>query len=106
MGYHWEEIWEQAWKLKSNLEELKEKMAEKTLEIVAGENEVKIVINGVQEVVQVELTPEILDPAKRHRLQMLLQRAINQSITRSREMAGKEVADFTGFDPGILGGLF
>ncbi|MGI6553060.1 MAG: YbaB/EbfC family nucleoid-associated protein [Bacillota bacterium] len=106
MNYDWEGIWEQAWKLKSSLAELKEKLAENTLVITAGENEVKIVINGIQEVIQVELKPEIIDPAKKQRLQMLLQRAINQSIARSREMAGKQVADLTGFDPGILDNLF
>lgn len=106
MTQGFEDLFEQALKLKENLEGLKEELTTKTVVIIAGEDEVKLVFNGLQEVVSVSLAQEELPFLQQQRLEMLLKRAINQGITRSREMAGQEVANHTGFSPSLFGDMF
>lgn len=99
-------LFEQAMKLKERMDELKVELAATKLPISAGDEEVILVFNGLQEVVDVKIKMEGLPPLQKERLEMLLKRAINQGINRSREIAGQQVANYTGFNPSFLEDMF
>lgn len=106
MAQGFQDLFEQAMKLKFNLEELKKELAGKTVEVITGNEEVRLIMNGLQEVLSIHLKAEDLPTLQQQRLEMLLKRAINQAVARSREMAGQEVANQTGFDPAFFNGMF
>lgn len=99
-------LFEQALKLKERMGELKMELAATKLPITAGDEEVTLVFNGLQEVVDVQIEVEGLPPMQKERLEMLLKRAINQGISRSREVAGQQVANYTGFNPSFFDDMF
>lgn len=91
---------EQGLNLKNNLDELKKNLGNKTFKVIGGDQEVELVFNGVQEVISVTLTG-VASPQK-ERLEMLLKRTINQGIARSRQLAGEEMASYTGLGAGFF----
>ena len=106
MNQSLQNLFDQAMKLKLNFEELKKELAGKNIEILVGNEEVKLTMNGLQEVIDIQLKGEDLPTLQQQRLEILLKRAINQGIARSRKMASEEIANQTGFDPGFFGGMF
>lgn len=100
-----ENLFEQAMKLKERLDELKAELAAKKIPVTAGNGEVTLVFNGLQEVEDVRINTEGLPAAQRQRLELLLKQAINQGVIRAREMAGQGVAQYTGISPSLLDGL-
>ncbi|MFA5537026.1 MAG: YbaB/EbfC family nucleoid-associated protein [Bacillota bacterium] len=106
MTQGFQDLFEQAMKFKINLEELKKELADKTVEIVTGHDEVHLVMNGLQEILSIRLQAQDLPAPQQQRLELLLKRALNQGIARSRELAGQEITNQTGFNPSLLNGLF
>lgn len=106
MSQGFQDLFEQAMKFKFNLEGLKKELAGKTVEIITGNEEIRLIMNGLQEVIGIHLKMEDLPTLQQQRLEMLLKRAINQGIARSRELAGQEVANQTGFNPAFFDGMF
>ena len=86
----------QAGKLKEKMEALQKKLAEKTIQATSGAGLVTATVNGVQEVVSIEIDDEIVGSGDKEMLQDLVASAVNAALERSREMARQEVSGITG----------
>lgn len=83
-------------KLASHLQELKEQLARETVTAEAGAGAVRVVMNGVQEVLQVELAPSLCETANREYVQGLLVEAFNLALQESRRIIKEQVGKITG----------
>ena len=83
-------------KLASHLQELKEELARQTARAEAGDGAVQVIINGVQEVLQVELAPSLMETGNREYIQSLLIEAFNLALQESRRMIKEQVGKITG----------
>jgi DNA-binding YbaB/EbfC family protein len=94
----------QAQKLQSQMLKLQEEMAEKTVETTAGGGMVKVVANGKQQIVSIQIEQEVVDPEDVDMLQDLILAAVNEALTKSQEMVGAEMSKLTGGlnIPGIM----
>lgn len=99
-------LFDQALKLKENLHEVKTELASKQLQVTAGDGEVILVLNGLQEVLDITINMAGMPEGQKQRLEMLLKRAINQAIAKTREVAGQELSHYTGINLAFLNGLF
>jgi DNA-binding YbaB/EbfC family protein len=86
----------QAQKMQSNMMRLQEEMAEKTVEATAGGGMVKVVANGKQQIVSIEVEKEVVDPDDVEMLQDLILAAVNEAINKSQEMVSAEMGKLTG----------
>ena len=86
----------QAQKLQSKMAKMQEEMAQKTVEASAGGGMVRVVANGQQKVVSIEIEKEVVDPDDVDMLQDLVLAAINDALTRSQEMMTSEMGKLTG----------
>ncbi|MFC1516517.1 YbaB/EbfC family nucleoid-associated protein [Thermodesulfobacteriota bacterium] len=86
----------QAQKLQSKMLKLQEEMAEKTVEATAGGGMVKVVANGRQQVLSIQIEKEVIDPEDVEMLQDLVLAAVNDALTKSQEMVSEEMAKLTG----------
>jgi DNA-binding YbaB/EbfC family protein len=86
----------QAQKLQSKMLRLQEELAEKTVEASAGGGMVKVVANGKQQIVSVQIEKEVVDPDDVEMLQDLVLAAVNDALTRSQEMVSAEMSKLTG----------
>ena len=86
----------QAQKLQAQMLKLQEEMAEKTVETTSGGGMVKVVANGRQKVVSIQIEKEVVDPEDVEMLQDLILAAINDALAKSQEMVTEEMSKLTG----------
>ena len=94
----------QAQKLQTKMLKLQEELAEKTVETTAGGGMVKVVVNGKQQIVSLQIEPEVVDPEDVEMLQDLILSAVNEALSKSQEMVTAEMSKLTGGMniPGIM----
>jgi DNA-binding YbaB/EbfC family protein len=86
----------QAQKLQAKMMRLQDELAEKTIESTAGGGMVKVVANGKQQIVAIQIEKEVVDPDDIEMLQDLIMAAVNDALTKSQEMVSAEMAKLTG----------
>ena len=86
----------QAQQLQARMLKLQEELAEKTVETSAGGGMVKVVANGRQQLVSIQIEKEVVDPDDVEMLQDLVLAAANDALTKAQEMAAEEMNKLTG----------
>ena len=86
----------QAQKLQAKMMRLQDELAEKTIESTAGGGMIKVVANGKQQIVTIQIEKEVVDPDDVEMLQDLIMAAVNDALTKSQEMVSAEMAKLTG----------
>jgi DNA-binding YbaB/EbfC family protein len=86
----------QAQKLQNQMARLQDELADKTVEASAGGGMVKVVANGKQQVLSIDIDKEVVDPEDVEMLQDLVLAAVNDALNRSQEMVSSEMGKLTG----------
>ena len=86
----------QAQQLQTKMMKMQEELADKTIEASAGGGMVKVVANGRQQVVSLEIEKEVVDPDDVEMLQDLILAAVNDALAKSQEMVSGEMSKLTG----------
>lgn len=86
----------QAQKLQSKMLKLQEELSEKTVEASSGGGMIKVVANGKQQIISIQIEKEVVDPEDVEMLQDLVLAAVNDALTRSQEMVSGEMSKLTG----------
>jgi DNA-binding YbaB/EbfC family protein len=86
----------QAQQLQSKMFKLQEELAEKTVETSSGGGMVKVVANGKQQLVSIQIEQEVVDPEDVEMLQDLILAAVNDALTKAQEMVSEEMSKLTG----------
>lgn len=104
-GGSFQQLMQQAKEAQLKLQQLQEKLATQTVEASSGGGMVKVIVNGRQEVVSIEIEDEIIKGGDKGMLQDLVIAAVNQGIKRSQELVAAELGSVTGGLPlpGFLG---
>ena len=94
----------QAQKMQQDMLRMQEEMENKTYSAAAGGGMVKATVNGKHEVVNIEITPEAVDPDDVEMLQDMIIAAVNEAMRAADTDAANNMSRLTG---GLnLGGLF
>jgi len=86
----------QVQKMQKKITKLQEELAERTVEASVGGGMVTAVANGKQEIVSINIDPEVVNPEDVEMLQDLVVAAVNEALRRSQEMVQEEMAKITG----------
>lgn len=86
----------QAQEMQARLARLQEELAGRTVEASSGGGMVTVVANGRQEILSVRIEKEVVSPEEVDLLQDLVRAAVNEALSRSREMMAAEMAKITG----------
>ena len=86
----------QAQQLQNKMAKLQEEMSEKTVETSSGGGMVKVVANGRQQLVSIQIEQEVVDPDDVEMLQDLVLAAVNDALTKAQEMVSGEMSKLTG----------
>jgi len=102
MGF--QDLLKQAQEMRDRMKRLQEELGERTVEGSAGGGMVVAVMNGRQELLDLRIEKEVVDPSEVGMLRDLVLAAVNDALARSREAAAAEMAKLTGgiLPPGIL----
>ncbi len=89
-------LMKQAQKLQSKMLKMQDELAEKTVETAVGGGMVKVVANGRQQILSIEIEKEVVDPDDVEMLQDLVLSAVNDALVKSQEMVSDEMGKLTG----------
>jgi len=93
---NWKNLMKEAQKMQAKIAKMQEELKEKTVEASSGGGMVKVVCNGQQEIINIEIEPELLEEKDVEMLQDLILAAVNEALRRSREIAEEEMGKITG----------
>lgn len=97
-------LMKQAKEMQKKMEAIKTQLANREIKVASGGGMVEITINGEQEIKEININPDIIDPEDKEMLEDLVLAAVNEGIRQSKEMVSEEMKKLTG---GVnLPGLF
>jgi DNA-binding YbaB/EbfC family protein len=102
MGF--QDMLKQVQEVRERMQRLQEELGARSVEGSAGGGMVVAVVNGRQELLDLRIEKEVVDPGDVGMLRDLVRAAVNDALARSREMAAAEMAKLTGgmLPPGIF----
>lgn len=90
------ELMRQAARLQRKIETRKQELASSTVEAGAGNDQVRVSVNGAKELVSITIAKELLASEDISMLQDLIVAAVNAGMTKSTEMVDAELEKATG----------
>lgn len=89
-------IVKQAQKMQQQIGRIQDDMAKRVIEASAGGGQVTAWVNGRQELVNLKIAADVIDPEDPGLLEDLILAAVSQAIKQSQEMVAEEVNKVTG----------
>lgn len=83
-------------KMQQEMMKLQEELGSRTVESTAGGGAVKVVANGRNELVSLEIKPEAVDPEDVEMLQDMVLAAVNEALKKAQDMVAREMGKITG----------
>ena len=89
-------LMKQAKQMQAKMSKMQEELKEKTVEATAGGGVVKVVVNGKQEVLDLEIDPDAVDPEDVEMLEDMILAAVNEGMRKVQDMVDEEMGKVTG----------
>jgi len=83
-------------KMQAKMEEIQNELEQARVEASAGGGMVKVTVNGKQDLVDINIDPEVVDPEDVEMLQDLIVAAVNQARQKAQEMQAEQMSALTG----------
>ena len=75
---------------------LQKELETRELETSSGGGMIKIKVNGKQEILEIKINPECVDPSDVETLEELVLTSVNQAVKESQDMVSKAMSKVTG----------
>jgi DNA-binding YbaB/EbfC family protein len=95
-GANMNKMMKQVQQMQAKMAKLQEELEQKTVEATAGGGVVRVVANGKNELIEIEIKPEVLDPEDPEMVQDLVLAASNEALRKAQEMVAEEMGKITG----------
>jgi hypothetical protein len=89
-------IFKQAQEMQTKMADVQRDLAEKKVEVSTGGGMVKVVANGINEIISINIDDELISMNDREVLEDLLTGAINEAHRKVKDLAQEEMTRFTG----------
>ncbi|MEJ2634883.1 MAG: YbaB/EbfC family nucleoid-associated protein [Calditrichia bacterium] len=96
------QILKQAQKMQEEMARVQEELANITVEGSAGGGMVKVTANCQNQILEVKIEQEVIDPEDKDMLEDLVVGAVNQALENAQKRAQEEMSKVTG---GIMGNM-
>ncbi|NPA54648.1 MAG: YbaB/EbfC family nucleoid-associated protein [Aquificae bacterium] len=102
------EMMKQLKNMQENMEKAKEELRNEKIVVEVGGGMIKLITNGMGEVIDLEIDKSMLNEENYEVLKELLVAAINEANTRSKEVLAEKMAKATGLPTNLpgMGNLF
>jgi len=95
-GANMNQMIKQAKKMQEQMAKMQEELQEKIVEASAGGGAISAKVNGKQEVLEIKIKPEVVDPEDVEMLEDLILAVVNEAIKKSQDMVSGEMSKITG----------
>lgn len=82
--------------MQADMVKIQEDLGNERIEASSGGGIVTAIVNGHQELLEIEIAPEAVDPNDIDMLQDLVAAAVNEALRQSRELASQRLGSVTG----------
>ncbi len=89
-------IMRQAQEMQQRMSQVKNELASRTVTGSAGGGMVTVTVNGRNELLDIKVAKEVINPDDQEMLQDLILSAVNEGISKARDMAQVEMRKITG----------
>lgn len=96
MAKNMNNLLKQAQQMQTKLTTLQKELEARELESSAGGGMVKVRVNGKQELLEIKINPECVDPSDVEMLEELVMTAVNQGIKESQDMVSNAMSKVSG----------
>ena len=83
-------------KMQAKMEEIQAELEQTEVEGTAGGGMVKVIANGKQDILEIKIDPEVVDPEDVEMLQDLIVAAVNQARQKAQELQADRMSALTG----------
>jgi DNA-binding YbaB/EbfC family protein len=97
------QLMKQAQQMQEQLAKAQAELAERRFEGSAGGGMVRAVVSGVPELIEIEISPDVVDPDDIEMLQDLVVAAVRQAMEEAARTTGEQLGGLTGGLGGLLG---
>ncbi len=103
-----QKMMKQVQKMQTDMAKTQDELKNRTVEATAGGGAITVVANGNQEIAEIKIKPDVVDPEDVEMLEDLVLTAVNEALRKAQEMANQEMQKVTGGlnIPGMPPGLF
>ncbi|GAB6099699.1 YbaB/EbfC family nucleoid-associated protein [Halanaerocella petrolearia] len=91
-----QKMMKQAQKMQSKMTKMQEELAKEKMDASAGGGVVTVTVNGEQEVVNIDIEPDAVDPDDAEMLEDLIMAATNEAMRKMQEKVNQEMGKVTG----------
>lgn len=95
MNGNLQKMMKQAQKLQRQMLEAQEALAQERVEATSGGGVVRVVADGQQNVLEIKIDPQAVDPEDVEMLEDLVLAAVTEALRKSRELAEERLGAFT-----------
>jgi len=95
-GMNMNQLMKQAQKMQKQMAEMQEDLASKTLEVSSGGGAVKVTVDGEKKILDLVISPDVVDPEDVEMLQDLVMSAINEALRQMDEAVSSQMSKVTG----------
>jgi len=95
-GGNMNKMMKQIQQMQAKMAKLQEELEQKTVEATSGGGVVRVVANGKNEILEIEIKPEVLDPDDAEMVQDLIMAACNEALRKAQDMVADEMGKITG----------
>ena len=82
--------------MQADMAKAQEDLKEMTVEAASGGGAVRVVVTGKQELKEIKISPEVIDPEDAEMLEDLVLAAVNEGLRKSVELQTEEISKVTG----------
>ncbi len=86
----------QVQKMQAEMARVQEELAEREVKANAGGGMIEVTANGKQEIIDIKIDPESVDPDDVEMLEDMVLAAVNEAMRQAQEMASEEMQKVTG----------
>ncbi|MDD7362716.1 MAG: YbaB/EbfC family nucleoid-associated protein [Peptoniphilus sp.] len=95
-GKNMNNMMKQVQKFQKDMEKMQEDLDKQEFESTAGGGVVKAVVNGKQDLLKIEIDPDVVDPEDVETLEDLILAAVRDAMSLAREKTEGEMSKLTG----------
>jgi DNA-binding YbaB/EbfC family protein len=89
--------------MQAKLQKLDSELKERVVEAAAGGGMVKVKVNGAEEIVDIKIEKDVINPDDKGMLEDLVLAAVNEGIKKAKKLRETELAKITGMVmPGLM----
>lgn len=96
------ELLKQAQKMQEKIQQVQDELSNLKVEGTAGGGMVTAVANGKQEILEIHIDKQVVDPDDVEMIEDLIVAAVNQALAKAQELANEEMSKAAG---GMLGNM-